>query len=201
MNMANTARILRLKSDQKALMNIGRKSEFITVESISGNPPYKYLVTYNVPGYVDQSGSTRDVHQVDLSLPEGYPISEPPRFHFRRELWHPNVFSNGDVCLGFSASTWSFGYDIDQLIYDVGNMIRFSPESCNLDSLAQNTINKSGWESWIRRHRTPLVDIDFNVGDVPVVKITKPREVDVKIKGKKKKAIQIKIRDLGSKDD
>ena len=199
--MSNAVRIRRLKNDNKILMNMSQKSQYISIEPQSGNPPYKYLITYNVPGYINYSGSTRGVHQVAIELPEGYPISEPPRFHFREDLWHPNVFSGGDVCLGLSSRTWNFGYDIDQLIYDIGNMILFSPESYNLDSLAQMGIDKSAWRSWIRSHKTPLADIDFNVSDVPIVKITEQKKIDIKVKNVKNSPIKIRIKEINQVRD
>jgi ubiquitin-protein ligase len=194
--MSNPARIRRLENDFRILMNISQKSKYISIEPKEGNPPYKYLITYNVPGYISQSGSTCNTHYVDIYLPEGYPIQEPPRFHFRENLWHPNVFPGGDVCLGLTEKNWSFGFDIDQLVYDIGNMIRFSLESINLDSLAQMTLEKSGWESWMRKHKIPLADIDFNVSDVPVVKIKEQKKIDIKIKGKKEKLTKIKIKEI-----
>lgn len=180
--MSNPARIRRLRNDYKILMNISQKSQYITVEPQGGNPPYKYLITYNVLGYVSQSGATRNVHHVEMHLPEFYPIEEPPRFHIRDGLWHPNVFAGGDVCLGLTVKNWTFGFDIDQLIYDIGNIIRFSRDSYNLDSLAQRALDKEGWRAWIRKHKTPLAEIDFNVSDIPIIRIERERKIHVKIK-------------------
>jgi ubiquitin-protein ligase len=180
--MGNEIRILRLENDNKALLNIDRKSPHISIEPMSGRPPYKYLITYSVKGYLDQSGATRSIHHVEMTLPEGYPVSDPPQFIFRESLWHPNVFADGKVCLGLTTSNWNFGYDIDQLIYDVGNMVRFAPNSINLKSIARMNIGKDAWKTWINSHQAPLADIDFNVSDSPVIKIKeKAKKPEIKI--------------------
>ena len=186
--MGNETRILRLENDHKALLNIDRKSPYISIEPLSGKPPYKYMITYKILGYVNESGATRSIHHVDMLLPEGYPISDPPEFIFRENLWHPNVFTDGKVCLGLTTSNWNYGFDIDQLIYDVGNMVRFSQNSINLKSIARVNLSKNAWETWIDNHRVPLTDIDFNVSDSPIITIKKKdNRPEIKIRSPKEK--------------
>ncbi len=189
--MSNALRLRRLTNDQKILMNVNNKSQYISIEPIDGSPPYKYLLIYQVPGYVNEEGLTRDTHHVEMFFPGGYPINEAPMFKFLDELWHPNVFVNGNVCLGFTHQSWTFAYDIDQLVYDIGNMIRFSRDSYNLDSPARGTLSENGWQGWIRTHRIPLSDIDFNVADAPTVKVLPKKEVNINIK--KKTSVKVTV--------
>ncbi len=188
--MTNNVRLRRLINDQKILVNLSEKSQYIKIQPLGGDPPYKYLISYSIPGYLNQSGTTASTHLVEMILGDKYPIEDPPHFNFRDGLWHPNVYTGGAVCLG---NDWNFGYDIDQLIIDVGNMIRFAPTSYNLDSPAQCSISKRQWQNWIKGHTIPLADIEFNVTDAPRVEITETKQVNIRLKEIKPKDIKIKI--------
>lgn len=161
-------RILRLQNDYKRLMNINGKSPYISIEPKGGNPPDRYLITYKLPGYINSSGAIRNVHQVAMLLPEAYPLQEAPQFKFLEELWHPNVYTGGAVCLG---SNWNVGFEIDQLIYDIGNMIRFGKDSYNLGSPARRPPHALDWERWINHHKIPLLEVNLMVSDTPNVRI------------------------------
>jgi len=36
--------------------------------------------------------------KAEMTFPRDYPYS-PPAFRFRTEMWHPNIYENGDVCI------------------------------------------------------------------------------------------------------
>lgn len=36
--------------------------------------------------------------KAEMTFPKDYPYS-PPTFRFRTEMWHPNIYENGDVCI------------------------------------------------------------------------------------------------------
>jgi len=163
----NQTRLLRLQNDYEQLKNIDDISPYISIRGERGNPPTKYEIIYRIPGYVNSSGDIRDEHRVELNLPHDYPFSAPPKFRFLDSLWHPNVFVGGDVCLGLTADNWRVGYELDQLVYDVGNIVLFDPISINLGSLARGTLTE--WNAWINSHRAPLLDVDFNVRDKPII--------------------------------
>merc|ERR1711935_1110455 len=42
--------------------------------------------------------------KAEMTFPTDYPYS-PPQFRFMTEMWHPNIYENGDVCISILPST------------------------------------------------------------------------------------------------
>ena len=172
----NKTREFRLLEDKKKLEKMAESCPYLTVQQVKGNPPTEYMLTFKLRGYIDSKGNTRDMHQVRLTLPSGYPILSPPSFQFVNKLWHPNVYRNGDVCLGLSGS-WKPGYRIDELVEDIAKYICFKKDSYNLSSIA----NSSCDASWIRTHTIPVDNTNILHVDKFNVVVKKPK-IDIKIK-------------------
>jgi hypothetical protein len=134
------------------------------------------MLTFALKGYIDESGNTADSHQVKMTLPARYPISESPQFQFVNKLWHPNVYNNGDVCLGLS-SGWKPGFIITDLVVDIAKYICFKDDSYNLDSSANGSCD----EDWISDHDIPVDHTNIFMVDKPVV-VVKENKINIKIK-------------------
>jgi ubiquitin-protein ligase len=172
----NKTRELRLLEDKKKLEKMAESCPYLTVQPVKGTPPTEYMLTFKLRGYINRAGNTRDTHKVRLRLPAGYPISAAPSFQFVNKLWHPNVYSNGDVCLGLSGA-WKPGYRIDELVEDIAKYICFKKDSYNLSSKA----NSSCDASWIRSHTIPADNTNIlSVDKLNVV--VKKSKIDIKIK-------------------
>lgn len=170
-------RELRLLEDKKKLEKIAEFCHYLNVQPVKGNPPSEYMLTFSLKGYIDEAGNTRDIHQVRLFLPSGYPISMPPSFQFVNKLWHPNVYVNGDVCLGFSNSTWKPGFRIDELVVDIAKLICFKKDSYNLGSIA----NRNCDASWINSHIIPIDNTNILPVDKPSIVVKNPK-IEIKIR-------------------
>ena len=67
-----------------------------------------------------------------MYLPLRYPF-EPPSARVLSNLWHPNVFINGNICLG---SRWQATEGLDLFVARVARLLIFDPMLVNLNSVA-----------------------------------------------------------------
>ncbi len=147
----------RLRRDQEVLTEIASRFPYFDVKPGAGQPPTSYEMTFHFPGYINVEGSTSNRHEVIMKMPREYPRGSKadPRFDFKSTpVYHPNVSGTGWICLGFGHNQkWHFGYRIEDLVYQVAEIIIFSPSSFNLRSPARSMAD---WPSWIAAHQTPL---------------------------------------------
>jgi hypothetical protein len=87
----------RLEGDHAEMGRI--RCRFIEWEG-HGDRPQSYLVTLNLPTYVDERRMTSHV-RLRIDLGEGYPAGPPTvRVLDSPPPFHPNVFPDGRVCIG-----------------------------------------------------------------------------------------------------
>ncbi len=144
----------RLKSDYEKIKETFWNSPYVKVEVLEGNPPYKYLITYNIKGLIP--GSTgpvvKEVHKLEIYLTNNYP-RENPICTMKTPHFHPNIFnSDNKICLG----KWAAGEGLVDVIIRIGRMIQY--QEYNLDSPANNTAKE-----WVynNRYRLPIDNKDI----------------------------------------
>lgn len=169
-------RDLRLREDKKKLDKMAQSCGYLTIQPLKGNPPSAYMLTFSLTGYIDASGKKGNSHQVKLTLPARYPIHEAPKFQFVKKLWHPNVYANGDVCLGLT-SRWNPGFIITELVLDIAKYICFKEDSYNLSSLANSRCNAT----WIAAHPVPVDHTNIFFEDKPAI-VVKEKKLNISIK-------------------
>lgn len=69
---------------------------------------------------------------IEIYLPARYPF-EPPSARVLNKIWHPNVFLNGNICLG---SRWQATEGLDLFVARVARLLVFDPMLVNLNSVA-----------------------------------------------------------------
>ncbi len=116
-------RILRLDEDYKKMQELVKKSQFITFESFE-YPPTKYIITYTCKGIKLDAVSKRVVisnfHQVEIYLPTTYPRIKP-NLEWLTPIYHPNIGTTNQVCLG----GWAPSESLDRLCVRLGEMIQY----------------------------------------------------------------------------
>jgi len=197
----NNLRNNRLKQDYLTLKVLSNKFNYFEIEKTEGNPPISYQFNFKFPGFIDKNGKTRNNHQVIMKIPSGYPMNDAPRFDFltRPPVYHPNVSTSGWICLGFGhRQDWHFGYNIEDLICQVAEIIIFTPESHNLASKANST--NSDWISWIENQKIPLYSGPLFPDDIIAKNsIQKNQKSKVSIRSKKQKELKkplVKVRNI-----
>lgn len=136
-------RLRRLRREYEKILEELSGNEYVTVEPLQGDPPWRYRVTYNLNGLVwdelSQQPRLAGRHVVEIVLPTGYP-KQPPRCTMVTPAWHPNI---GDyVCIG---DFWSPGVTLVDIIVHIADMIQY--RSYNLNS----PVNKDA-ATWARRN-------------------------------------------------
>ncbi|NCS00653.1 MAG: hypothetical protein GPJ07_01295 [Microcystis aeruginosa G13-07] len=124
-----------LRQVSELIANSGGSLKLI---SKTGNPPYEYVIEYRCKGIETVNGNNpvyRNTHQVKIILGTNYP-REKPDVKFLTPIFHPNVFSNQNVCLG---NYWTPGETVTELILRIGKIIQYSKDVLNLKSPANGT--------------------------------------------------------------
>ncbi|MBU6429133.1 MAG: hypothetical protein KGR26_09005 [Cyanobacteria bacterium REEB65] len=134
--VAETAHTRRLRTDfEKVQALVGRMGEVLQLEGATGTPPTKYRLRYrckSVERVDEDQAMFRSEHQVEIQIPSGYPL-EPPTVRILTPIWHPHVFSGGQVCLG---SRWQVGEGLDNLLTRISAILRFEPDYLDFRSPA-----------------------------------------------------------------
>jgi ubiquitin-protein ligase len=69
---------------------------------------------------------------LEIQLPARYPF-EPPSARVIGKMWHPNVFINGNICVG---SRWQATEGLDLFVARIARLLVFDPMLVNLNSVA-----------------------------------------------------------------
>ncbi|CAK8987816.1 unnamed protein product [Durusdinium trenchii] len=62
------------------------------------------------------------VWKLNMSFPPEYP-GKPPAVRFQTEVFHPNVFPNGQICLDLLAAGWSPAYDARTILIAIQSLL------------------------------------------------------------------------------
>jgi len=91
-------------------------------------PPEAYLLGFRGRGLYRPEGRPdvliRDEHRVLVRLGAAYP-RQMPELVWKTPIYHPNISSNGVVCLGGYSTHWVPSLRLDQLCEMLWNMIRY----------------------------------------------------------------------------
>jgi hypothetical protein len=134
----NSASDLRRKNDQKLLADlIARSAGSLTSEGILNTLADRVTLILRLP--TAQSAEYPNHGQahckIALHFPLRYPF-EAPAAKVLSPIWHPNVFTNGNVCLG---SRWQASEGIDLFVARVARLLTFDPLLVNLQSMANQS--------------------------------------------------------------
>jgi ubiquitin-protein ligase len=101
--------------------NLNTQSDRITIEL---NLPT--AASYHYPAQVQNTCT------IEIQLPVRYPFA-PPTAKVLSPLWHPNVFTNGTICLG---TRWQATEGLDLFIARIVKLLIYDPLLVNLQSMA-----------------------------------------------------------------
>ena len=127
--------------------------------SVSGNPVSLIRVTLGVPTAGDQRYpvAIQDSSRVQIELLSGYPLVEP-KVSSLCNIWNPNVFPSGLVCLG---RKWIATEGLDLLVLRVLRLLAFDPSVINTASPANR--EASNWYVEAKRRHPnafPTIQLD-----------------------------------------
>lgn len=115
-------RTRRLIADAEAMTRVFATGRVVELVEKVGEPPDCYRLRYHVRS-LERRGkqpSTRDVHEVEVSLPEDYPRM-PPVCRMLTPVFHPNI-DTSTICIG---DHWTAGERLVDLCIRIGEMLAY----------------------------------------------------------------------------
>jgi ubiquitin-protein ligase len=126
-----TQRSIRLDHDYADMKAFKKDSTILDFEAV-GDPPEKYIITFNgkslVPGAGGKIAKIGGAQQVELTLGADYPRHQP-QIEWLTPIVHPNI-SGGNVCLGNYANQWTPYFklvDMLEILWDYSRMAVLNP--------------------------------------------------------------------------
>jgi ubiquitin-protein ligase len=120
----------RLAGVERELARVERElnesRERFHYRALSAHRPYtRYSLSFHCRGYTNAYGGVNNTHEIEMTLPAGYPVHDGPRFTARTPLYHPNLIGDW-LCIGIDAQhqTWRPSIPISELILQVSRFIR-----------------------------------------------------------------------------
>ncbi|XP_033643819.1 ubiquitin-conjugating enzyme E2-17 kDa-like [Asterias rubens] len=75
----------------------------------------------SITGPVDSVYSS-GVFFLEINFPSDYPF-KPPRVQFRTKIYHPNINTNGSICLDILRSQWSPALTVSKVLLSISSLL------------------------------------------------------------------------------
>ncbi|KAJ2808339.1 Ubiquitin-conjugating enzyme E2 2 [Coemansia helicoidea] len=106
----------RLMRDFKRLQND-------PTEGISGAPCPDNIMVWNAVIFGPADTPFEDgTFKLSLTFDESYP-NKPPLVKFISRMFHPNVYTNGELCLDILQNRWSPTYDVSAILTSIQSLL------------------------------------------------------------------------------
>lgn len=109
--------MLRLMSDFKAIQ--ADPPSGVSASPVSEDNLFTWNATIIGP---DESPWEGGIYQVRLQFPDQYP-EKAPRVRFITEMFHPNIFPDGTLCLDIIQDKWKPIYTVSMILTSIQSLL------------------------------------------------------------------------------
>merc|ERR1711939_1090738 len=110
---------MALKRINKELTDLGRDPPSSCSAGPIGDDLFHWQATIMGPGDSPYSGG---VFFLSIHFPTDYPF-KPPKVNFTTRIYHPNINSNGSICLDILRDQWSPALTISKVLLSIYSML------------------------------------------------------------------------------
>ncbi|KAF7072070.1 hypothetical protein CFC21_077257 [Triticum aestivum] len=107
------------KRIQKELMDLQKDPPTSCSAGPAGADLFHWQATIMGPGDSPYSGG---VFFVNIHFPPDYPF-KPPKVNFQTKVYHPNINSNGSICLDILKEQWSPALTISKVLLSISSLL------------------------------------------------------------------------------
>ena len=146
---------MALKRLQKELIDIGRDPPAnCSAGPVAEKDLYHWQATIMGPEGSPYAGG---IFQMDIHFPVDYPF-KPPKITFVNKIYHPNINSNGSICLDILKDQWSPALTITKVLLSISSLLTdpnpddpFVPEIAHLYKTDRSKYEATARE-WTRKY-------------------------------------------------
>jgi ubiquitin-conjugating enzyme E2 A len=62
------------------------------------------------------------LYELHLSIPCNYPVNAP-KVRFKTDIFHPNIYKNGDICIDILQDQWSEVMSIEKILISIRSLL------------------------------------------------------------------------------
>jgi len=138
----------------KELLDLGRDPPSNCSAGPVGDDMFTWQATIMGPGESPYQGG---VFFLQIKFPTDYPF-KPPRIQFNTKIYHPNINSNGGICLDILKDQWSPALTISKVLLSICSLLTDpNPNDPLVPEIAQlYKSNKAEYEKtareWTRKY-------------------------------------------------
>jgi ubiquitin-conjugating enzyme E2 D len=142
------------KRINKELLDLGRDPPSNCSAGPVGDDMFTWQATIMGPGESPYQGG---VFFLQIKFPTDYPF-KPPRIQFNTKIYHPNINSNGGICLDILKDQWSPALTISKVLLSICSLLTDpNPNDPLVPEIAQlYKTNKAEYEKtareWTRKY-------------------------------------------------
>ncbi|XP_005108476.1 ubiquitin-conjugating enzyme E2 2 [Aplysia californica] len=110
---------MAMKRIQKELQDLGRDPPSNCSAGPVGDDMFQWQATILGPADSPYQGG---VFFLTITFPSDYPF-KPPKVAFSTKIYHPNINSNGSICLDILRSQWSPALTISKVLLSICSLL------------------------------------------------------------------------------
>ncbi|CAN7046034.1 unnamed protein product [Brassica oleracea var. botrytis] len=106
--------------EKKAMQRIEKEFKDMTSkDSLDSNNLFKWNAMIQGPEGTPYAGG---MFSIDIKFPKNYPFTAP-KFTFKTQIYHPNINSEGSICLNILKDKWSPPLTVEKVLLSMTSLL------------------------------------------------------------------------------